>query len=289
MHQGRYRKMNALRKTQAGITLIEMILVIVILAIVGGMVGIFLSRPVQQYRDLTVRTQLSDSADTAIRRISRELHLAVPNSIRMRSSDKQCVEFIPSYDGGRYRAAADSSGAGNVFLPDQTINSFDVIGNLNTLPTSGDFAVIYNLGIPGADAYANTPAENRFAVTTPLSLSQLNFAGAKFPFASPGNRFQLVSNAEKAVSYVCTGAGTAAGNGTGTLYRVSNYGFDSPEPGTCANVSSGVILAQNISSCQFAYTTGVLERVGLVSIKLSLLKSGESISLYHDVNVNNVP
>lgn len=263
---------------------------IVLTGIVTGFVVLFLRRPVQQYQDLTLRAELTDTANTALRRISRETHLAVPNSVR--SANASCIEFIPSYDGGRYRTAVDGSGNGNPFTTVQAISKFDVIGSLNTAPAVGDFVVVYNLGIPGADAYA--PADNRSTISAGSTTSQINFTSKQFPFASPGNKFQLVSGTERAVSYVCTGVGLDAnGNGTGRLFRVSGYGFNYPEPNTCANTTTAALIAQDVSACQFSYLPGARERTGLISMRLSLSRSvaqnSETISIYHDVNVNNVP
>ncbi|TXI90431.1 MAG: prepilin-type N-terminal cleavage/methylation domain-containing protein [Burkholderiaceae bacterium] len=276
--------------SHSGFTLVEMIIVIVILGIIAAVAGIFISGRVQQYQDLGLRAELSDTADTAARRLSRELHLAIPNTVR--SANASCVEFIPAYEGGRYRNAADGAGAGNVFTTTQAITSFDVIGPLSTAPSNGDFLVIYNLGIPGADAYA--PSDNRATLNGSSTTSLMSFASKQFPFESPGKKFQIVSGTERAVSYVCAGVGVdAKGNGTGKLYRVSGYGFVYPEPNTCASVTSAPILAQNISACSFTYDPGVRERTGLVALRLSLsknvLQTSETVNLYYDVNVNNVP
>ncbi len=278
------------QRIQSGFTLIEAIVVIVATAVIVGFIALFLRKPFQQYLDLSVRAEMTDTANTAVRRISRELHLAIPNSVRSASSS--CIEFIPSYDGGRYRSAADGSGAGNVFTTTQAITNFDVIGPLVSAPAVGDFVVVYNLGIPGADAYA--PSDNRVAIVAPTSTTTINFASKQFLYDSPGKKFSLVSGTERAVSYVCSGVGIdAKGNGTGKLYRVSGYGFNYPEPTTCANTAGASIIAQNLKSCQFTYTTGVRERSGLVAVRLSLARSvselSESVSLYHDINVNNVP
>ncbi|WMW79368.1 prepilin-type N-terminal cleavage/methylation domain-containing protein [Undibacterium cyanobacteriorum] len=279
-----------LRSIQSGFTLVEAIIVIVILGIIAGIAGLFLSGRVQQYQDLGLRIELSDTADTAARRISRELHLAIPNSVR--SANSGCIEFIPAYDGGRYRSATNSTGGGNAFTTTQAITGFDVIGPLAATPSPGDFLVIYNLGIPVADAYAS--ADNRVSLNNLSTTSFLSFGSKQFPFESPGKKFQLVSGTEQAVSYVCSGVGVdAKGNGTGRLYRVSGYGFVYPEPTACAAIGTSPVVAQNVSACQFTYDPGVRERTGLVSIRLTLAKSvmqtSESVNLYYDVNVNNVP
>src|ERR1039457_5271215 len=72
-----------MRRTHEGFTLVEMIMVIVITGIIGGMVAVFLKAPIQQYMDVARRADMTDIADTALRRIGRDLRLALPNSVRV--------------------------------------------------------------------------------------------------------------------------------------------------------------------------------------------------------------
>lgn len=275
----------------AGFTLIEAIIVIVIAGALSVVAVRFVQRPVEQYIDQTRRAELTNIADSAVRRMSRDIHRALPNSVR--SATNACVEFIPTYDGGRYRAALTAGETGNPMKNDVPITQLDVIGNLNSLPATiaGDQLVIYNLGIAGLDAYA---ADNRTSVTG-YAGGVLSFAPMQFTISSPDNRFQLVSRDEQAVSFVCSNVGTDAnGDGTGTLQRVSTYGFVSPAPAACQNVAAGppsisAILATQVSRCEFSYTPGVVERSAIVSIRLNIARSAETVSLYHDVNINNVP
>jgi MSHA biogenesis protein MshO len=278
--------MNNFTPRQAGFTLIEAIMVMTITAVLAAGVAVFLRTPIDGYRDLARRTELSDIADTAVRRISRDLHLALPNSIRMPSN--QCLEFLPTKNGGRYRADVDASGGGNVFDTAVALDKFDVFGALSAAPLAGDLIVVYNLGIKGADAYNM----DNVAVVTSATTSSINIASKQFLFASPGNRFHVVSGTERAVAYVCTGAlgVDAAGNGNGSLVRASAYGLNSADPSPCPATPVGTpILAQNISACQFTYSSGVTERSGLISIRLAISKNNETVNLYQEVHVNNVP
>ena len=108
------------RRQLRGFTLVEMIVVIVITGIIGGIVAIFIRAPVQGYVDSARRAEMTDIADTAMRRISRDLRLALPNSVRVTSTcsgPTTCyVEFIPTTGGGRYRDSKDSSGNGNPLI-----------------------------------------------------------------------------------------------------------------------------------------------------------------------------
>jgi MSHA biogenesis protein MshO len=86
---------------QRGFTLIEMIVVITITAIISAVVAVFLRAPIQGYFDASRRADLTDTADSAMRRISRDLHLALPNSVRVSSSGNPAIEFLQTRTGGR--------------------------------------------------------------------------------------------------------------------------------------------------------------------------------------------
>ena len=107
-----------------GFTLVEAIMVIVLTGVLAGAVAVFLVVPVTGYLDVARRAELTDIADTALRRISRDLRLALPNSIRV-TAGNTAIEFVPVKAAGRYRADGpgnflDFSSAGDI--------SFAVIG-----------------------------------------------------------------------------------------------------------------------------------------------------------------
>lgn len=278
-----------LRAHCAGFTLVEAIIVIVIAGALSVVAASYIQRPIEQYRDQTRRSEMTNTADTAVRRIARDVHLALPNSVRVATN--QCVEFIPTYDGGRYRGELDKDGFGKEMRNDVPITQLDVIGPLNAAPVAGDQLVIYNLGIENLDVYAG---DNRTSIVgSGSTTTRLDFAAKQFKISSPEFRFQLVSGAEEAVSFVCIGVGTDSNlNGTGTLWRVSKYGFIAAAPSTCQNVATAgvsAILASQVSRCEFSYAPGVVERSAIVSVRLNIKQAGETVSMYHDVNVNNVP
>jgi MSHA biogenesis protein MshO len=50
------------------------------------------------------------------------------------------------------------------------------------------------------------------------------------------------------------------------------------------------LIAQNVTACIFAYDPLVIsERSGLVSMQIALTKNNETVTLYHEVHVSNVP
>lgn len=258
---------------QSGFTLVEMVVAIVVGGILVSLTSMFVRGQIQAYFDVSSRAALADDADTATRRIAREIAGALPNSVRVHSSGC-CLEFIPIRDAGRYRSETGTEG-GNPLDFSTADNAFDVLGpQVNVV--AGDELVIYNLGIPGADAYATGESRRGGLVSTiAAGIQTLTFTGAQFSLASPGSRFQVVS---KPVSYVCS---------AGKITRYWDYGFNTtqliPSSGTSA------LLAGNIESCSFNYTPAVLQRNGLVSIGLTLSLNDESVTLQHQVVVDNTP
>ena len=274
-------------RAQKGFTLVELIMVIVITGIIAGMVAIFIKQPVDAYFDSARRASLTDVADTAARRITRDLQGALPNSIRV-DGGKAFLEYVPIRDAGRYRAAVGTAVTDDPLDFDNAAdNSFDVLGPPVTV-LAGDSLVVYNLGIAGADVY-ETPLSSRRLATGGVALSKVSFAstGSMLPFPSPGSRFQIVGTP---VSYACDPLPA----GTGTLWRYSGYGFQPTQPVTLATLNglagaTKAALATNVTACAFDYGAGVLQRYGLVSISLTVTQAGETVTLQNQVNVDNVP
>ncbi len=272
-------------------------MVIVITGILAGMVAVFIRQPVDAYIDSARRAALTDMADTAVRRVARDIGTALPNSVRTPSADTNCIEFIPTRTGGRYRAEPDGT-AGSEFLDFSTADSqFNMFGPPSGAAgqqiAAGDLIAVYNLGIAGSDAFvldntsvvASAPAWNAASQETTISI-----APRLFPLASASNRFHVIPGGEQVLVYVCSGAGTsAAGDGLGTLYRLART-LPYPRPAACPAVPAGTpALASSVSACRFAYSPGPLQRYGLVSIALEIRQAGEAVVLQHQVSVENTP
>lgn len=280
---------------QRGFSLIELIMVIVLMGVIGGMVAVFMKSPIDAYFDTARRAGLTDVADTVTRRVARDVRKALPNSIR--SAGSQCVEFIPTKTGGRYRA--DVGGAGDVLDLTQADNSFNLFGRNADLPVSqrivpGDLVAVYNLGVAGADAYAG---DNTAAVTdasgeagTPVE-SIVVIGSKKFPLAAPSHRFQVIPGVEQVVRYVCVGAAgvDAQGNGAGVLYR-QVLTLPLAESASCpVNVTGAAVMATHLSACSFNYSGVDLRRNAVLSLTLALTEQNETVHLQHEVHVNNTP
>ena len=273
---------------QRGFTLIEMVMVIVIMGVIGSIVAVFMKAPINAYFDTARRAALTDVADTAVRRMARDIRKALPNSIL--NPNNQCLEFIPTRTGGRYRAEVDALGNGDILNFAAADASFNMLGRNNALPADqrivqNDVIAVYNLGIPGADAYSqdNTatvtaaPSESGAPVETTIAIASTLTAGNMlFPLASGSNRFHVIPNGENVVAYVCNPI-------THELRRTARTFAGAACPTT------GAILARNVGSCNFVYNGSDLQRNALVQLSITFTDSGETVSLYHEVHVDNTP
>lgn len=270
-----------------GVTLIEMIVVIAITGILAAAVAVFIRRPVEGYIDAARRAELSDIADTALRRITRDLRNALPNSIRVTAAGGVTyLEYLQVSGGGRYRSDVDSGGAGdplNFTIADAT---FNVIGPMPAM-AAGDSIVIYNLNWDPAIVTANAyVGDNRAAYASNTATTVTLSAAKLFPYASPGKRFQVV---QFPVTYACDPVG-------GTVRRIAGYAIQAAQPNNVAapplsTAPSNTLLATSITSCSFTYVagSGSTQRTGVVSLTLQVEQAGEKVKLFQQAHVNNVP
>lgn len=290
-----------MKKNSRGFTLVELIVVMVVTGVLAGVLVVFFRPAMQNYLAAGRRAELTDLADTAMRRMTRDIRLAVPNSVR--PAGAMGIEMIPASMGGRYRMAPDTFWDG--LEPEDTLaldttqetSGFNVLTPMQTLPAAGDFVVIGNMDT--TEVYA-TASPTRASITTatrpaaaatspaPAHLqgtARITFnPKVRFPSGYDGGRFFIVPANQRAVAYVCQGVTPGGG---GTLYRVSNYGFN-PAP-TEPSVAGAAILATHVSACQFTYTPGTTQERGLATIRLSLTADNETVTLSYSTHVSNVP
>jgi MSHA biogenesis protein MshO len=301
-----------------GFTLIEMVVVNVLTGIIALLVGRNITRPVEGFLDLGKRAELVDIAELSLRRMSREIRLALPNSVRI-SGGSPCsapggsavcaVEFLRTLDGGRYRARAaggpplycGGSPAGDRLSFSSATDCFEVMGTLANLPdTSGapnnqtgcltgvvDCLVIFNTGQAGANAYNR----DNIAGITAASANSISFdiggnGITRFPLPSPRQRFQIV---DTPVSFVCK-------PGVGVMERHADYTIPVNQvldPGNTLNGNVS-LLADRVSACTFTYDPGTNTRNGLLIVDLSISSTDtqgnlNTVRLVQEIQVLNIP
>jgi MSHA biogenesis protein MshO len=255
----------------AGFTLVELVIVIVVMAIIGGISVTFIKNSVLAYVNSEAYYELADRADIALRRMSRDIRNALPNSVWV-SGDGSYVEFVPIKAGGRYKQDTLDFVTPNA--------SFTVLSDAVTV-ASGDQLVIYNLGIEGADAYAGNTVR---ALTSTGTTTTLSFSGTAFPLPSPARRFYVVNGA---VIYACDLPNKR-------LLMYSNIAIPASPQATPQHPTSfaglnASIVAEDVTACSFTYSAGVMQHSGVITAQLELTKRGGVVRLLNLINVVNSP
>lgn len=276
-----------------GFTLVELVMVIMVTGIIAASVTVFLKPAIDSYVDTRRRGELTDMADTAVRRISQDIRSAVPNSVRWVSAS--CIQLVPTIAGGRYRMASDTANDTPAPLPctpsatcsapldtSQATTVFDVLSPLTTVPAQNDWIVINNQNADDVYNGANR-TQISAAPTTPRASDgrhRITVGSTQFSSGYDGGRFVAVANAVPTVFYSCVGS---------TLYRTV-AAFNANQAATCA-LTAGAIVATDVASCSFVYSPnqGATQQSGFVWMRLELSRSGESVALAHGVHVDNVP
>ncbi len=293
--------MNAASRMQTGFTLVELIIVIVISGILATGLSNFIVQPIQGYTDLARRATLVNAADNALRRMARDVHSALPNSIRVSGS---ALEMINVVDGGRYRDDPPPGDPNKRLEFNKADTEFNLLGQFSGITRpfvyTNQRLVIYNVGVPGASAYEAsstviTPSATSFSIAADGSLPASGAedhitlsSGFKFGYPSPTQRIYLV---DTPISYVCSGS---------NLYRYTGYPiaagqFTTDAALTGAGASRALVANQvNINTCTFTYAPGTSQRAGLLTLALMLRQtlpdgSNEDVQLLHQVHVDNTP
>lgn len=293
-----------------------------IAAILSTVVAVFITHPITAYMNAVNRATLSDDADLSLRRMTRDIQKAVPNSVRVKvdpnNSKRVAVEFLNVVEGMRYRAA----GPGNYLNFNQNTSQFDVIGNFQFATTNATCLagscrlVVYSTGentggaipsdnpAPGANVYSTaaaptctncsppsgsvtiTPTTTTVAVANGGSEGNLTLsAGALFAFPSPRQRLMVV---DTPVSYICDSS-----TGVQSITRYANYVINPVQPTdpTVAplNAGSSAQLTANVTNCSFNYAPGTATQNGIISMTITLSNGGESVTLLRQVDVDNSP
>ncbi len=291
------------RRTDAGFTLIELIIVIIISGVLSIVVMQFITAPIDVYVDQSRRARLVDQAQALTQRLAQDVRLAVPNSIRV-GCGGSCVELMRAVTGGRYRQLPPGDPLS--FIPGDADSTFEVLGSLNHTATVGTSAdptacaggtascvVVYNTGFSGTDLWRGDNRATLVSVNPgpPVTLefdnSQFASGQTAFPAESPGQRFYLT---DTAVSYVCDPV-------QGTVRRYWGYSprQDQTDADTHAellalpNPAEHALASNNVAGCQFQYAPGTPTRNAVLSMRLSIAEAGESVTLMEQVSVSNLP
>ncbi|MBP9712559.1 MAG: prepilin-type N-terminal cleavage/methylation domain-containing protein [Sterolibacterium sp.] len=267
-----------------GFTLVELVIVIVILGVVSATVATFVAPTIQGYVDTERRAEMTDAADTTLRRIARDVRAALPNSLRgPNPASNACLEFIPVIGGGRYRAVTSNTGTGDILDFSAADSSFNYLAG--SVPTSaGNRVVIWNMGSHGpVSPSANAYQGDNTATIASATASTVSLSAAKlFPYESSDRRFFVIP--ASSTVYSCTGGAN------GQLIRTTRALSATPMA-SCPSSGTVIVDHVNCSNSHFSFSASSLSDFGLLSMTLVIADqtSGENVQLYDEVSVTNAP
>jgi len=255
-------------RTAQGFTLVELIMVIALTGVVAVMISTVMSRPLQGFVDQARRAALTDLAATTLNRMARDLRLAVPNSLTVSGNR---IHFVPVEAAGRYRAnLVDHSADPPVCT--QAPCTIEILSPITPVSSSDrHWLIIYNVAAAELvdDAAVSVISPKAFTWSDG-TLSATLAKDFRFKYASPQRRFYL---AKESLTYRCD---------SGRLLRSVSNNLDGSD-------GSEALVVDSLSGCTFSYVPGSNTRNGLVTLRLSLSKEGETITLVQQVHVDNAP
>lgn len=294
-----------LYKKQKGFTLIESIITIIIIGIVSSTVSLIIGNYLENYDATSRRTMMQTSAQLAVERISREIRIALPNSVCIPDvSATNCtptiiaakpirdkVFFIKIKDAGYYQ---DSSG----FYPNGTTQRealpvvpapastlVDIVSGIDLAAQNNDYLSVYNINNESIYAPNNFP---QIVSVTPMDVDagvagndiiRLQISSKSFPLPSPKRRAHIIEP-NTTIFYL----------ENGNLRLGKSATFDAPGFNP-ADPENSYLLLQNVTNLSFNYDPGSPQRAGLLNIDITVEDpiQKENIHIIHGVHVYNAP
>ena len=270
------------RHKASGFTLIEMVVTIVIIGILGVGISSFIGNTTKGMVDTAERSQIATIAWLVSERLSRSLRHALPNSIRISSSDSRCLEYIPIYAGTDYLGVPVTVSASQF-----EVAPFSNIASGFNFATQPMRVAVY----PNSDIglYTLTTTSMISSEVSQLNAGTTTNAQAitlssshQFPLDSPNNRLFLVTEP----NMYCFQ--------NGLLVHYRNYGYNTVFSDSSSDLSNETVmgsrLGQGLNQGKFNYTPSTLQRNGVISIEFKVVGDDSLVhSVNQEVQIRNVP
>jgi MSHA biogenesis protein MshO len=264
-------------KNSRGFTLIEVITVIVVLSILAALGSSFVAESTRSYQATQARSRLINIGRQAVERMTRQLRVSLPFSVRLTNSN-MCIEFMPIVSGGNYRGALN--GAGNAYteyVPD-LLNLATATSTLTVAPHAIDFGTpqFVSIGAMAAnEIYGSNPTSR--ATLTLRTTTQLNFTPARgWTRNSTNKRFYLLDKPQ---------AFCVVGN------QLRFYSDQDASSGSVDTTAAFSLVAENVTgtTAPFTLTGGSENRNTIVQLNIVFKEGAESFTYNHSVMIRNVP
>ncbi|WP_111640423.1 PilW family protein [Marinimicrobium alkaliphilum] len=251
-------------RVQRGVTLIELVTVLVVLSILAVVGTGFIVSTTNAYQQTQERARLTNTGRLALERMNRELRNAQPYSLE--TDTLGCVRFLPILAGGVYTGT----------VPDQS-NGRPAEGTIDIIPIdySGDAAYVAIGALSSAEVYLTGESLTGFQA---LSGSALSVDPIQWARNSVSRRFYLLDR----LHAFCM--------------IDDELRFYRDLPGLTENISlsdSYVLLAKDAREPDdrptFLLQAATESENAIISIEFLLSDGSHQISFDHEVHTRNVP
>lgn len=308
---------------RAGFSLMEMVITIAVLGIIAVATGAFLMPMFRAGEGLQRRAALVEAGESALRRMTRDIRISLPNSVRVTNSlavgSGFALELIPTADGGRYctsgTADCDAAGALSIGSADTVLDILGCFHNAAFIAGSGGSAYRLVVGSTDSNVYTATGASaviapvgaytlsifpgtgatpgvcgSASAVATTYNRHRVTFGSHTFPTASPRQRLFIVEQAAAPVTYLCN-------HTAGTLRRYAGYtngaalstAGQPTNPGAAplASAATTGLVTDKVTACAVTSTEATVQSSSVVTLTLTLSDAGETVQLTNQVQLDN--
>lgn len=248
----------------SGFTLIELITVIVILSILATIGTGFVVKTTEAYQRTQTRAVLVNTSRQALERMTRQLRIALPYSVRLTNAGS-CLEFMPIAAGGNYFSP----------VPD-TENLAPTTAAIPASPVTIDFGSAIHVTIGAMDPDEIYVSGASITGYSSYSAGTLQLSSAtRWQRNSINRRYYLLDNPQ---AFCVVGNELRFYDGI----NVAN-----------ANVNTSLahsIIARNVDAdTPFELAAGSENRNTAVIISLDFSSGGETINFIQRVLIRNVP
>lgn len=264
---------------QAGFTLIEMVMVIVILGVIGTAGADFIADIFRGFSQTNSRLAIYEEGKDALVRMERELHNMLPNAICVVANTGNCVsdgtagkeirfgmilEEVMRSQGlmGAYSESA-------IEFPQPSPASLTDV-NAAAVARVDDIVSLYNT------SWNSFVTGGKLFKITAVAGNKMNFGGQALTSPSPQRRYYIV---DRCVSYRWDDASNTLFRSVGTV----------AENGVNFSGSVEYPLAKNVEDFRFYYMAPSLSRNGIISVVFTMTKDDHDIVMHKEIHVKNVP
>lgn len=286
--------------TACGFTLIETVMVIALMGILVSIVAAFIVRPVEGYRDLARRAALVEAAESALRRMQRDIRTALPNSVRItNTASGYALELIPVLDGGRYNSSGGAATEQLNFGGDDQFDIQHCFRNPATRTTAGIRLVANSRGTGLYNVYNDAGSSvGTQSIITPATGMTISITSATCPTSgfdhvtmTPNHDFRNVQSPNRLIYVVTTASSYLCDTTAGTLTRYYNYAIPATQPTTVAAFTalnaSSALATNRVTACSLTTTTADVRNRALATLSLTLAEEGEEVRLVLQAQLDN--